>query len=209
MIVLGIAHSSLSWLSPVDCVFCYLSSIKSIRCEAIVILVNNHDTDWFSLGIIVDLEQYCDMFSTRKCLSIISLPVEASYHHSLILREYFWLWFFDEVRERDTRLPLSRWCTPPVWYSLRECNTLTIVPYLRELRKKHITRILHTSRLRRVSNHIDILTIHRGSWHSWIMIGEDFSFWDNSFLPKTFWNSCVIPRKRECKWGLDKWQVNR
>lgn len=205
MIVLSIAHSSLSWFSPVDCVFCYLARVECIWCEAIVVLVNNDDTYGLSLGIIIDLEKYGNVFSVRKCLSIVSLPVEAGYHHSLVVCEIFGFGFFDEVRERDTRLPISSRITSSVWYSLCECNTLTIIPHLRELREELITRILHTSRIRRVGYHIDILTIHSDSWHSWIMTSEDFPFWNNSFLPKTFWDSCVIPRKRECKWGLDEW----
>jgi hypothetical protein len=97
MIVLSVAHSLLSWLSPVDCVLGYLPSIERIRSEAIVVLIYDDYAQRISLGIIVDLEEYCDVFSIRLSLSIVTFPVKASNHHSLIVRELLGFGSFDEV----------------------------------------------------------------------------------------------------------------
>ena len=204
MIVLSIADSLLSWFSPVDCVFCYLPSIKCIWSKAIVVLIYNDYAQRISLGVIVDLQKYCDMLSIRLSLSIISFPVKASNHHSLIGREILGFGFFDEFWKGYPRLPLSCRSEPPIRHSLGECNTLTTISYLRELREKHIPRIPHRSWIRRISNHVDILAIYRNSWHGWIVIREDFPLWHNSFLPEPLRDTSIIPWKRECEWRLDE-----
>ncbi len=204
MIVLSIADSLLSWFSPVDCVFCYLPSIKCIWSKAIVVLIYNDYTQRISLGVIVDLEQYCDVFPICLCLSIVSFSVKASNHHSLISREILGFGFFDKVWEWYPRFPLSCRCKSPIRDSLRESDTLTTIPYLRELREKHISRIPHRSWIRRVCNHVDILTIYSNSWHRWIVTWEDLPFWHNSFLPEPLRDTSIIPWKRECEWRLDE-----
>lgn len=205
MIVLSIAHSLLTRSSPIDCVFCYLASIERIWSKAIVVLVYNNYIQRISFGIIVDLEKYSNVFSICLSLSIISFPVKASNHHSLVMREILGFRFFDKIWKRNSGLPFSCRSSSSIRDRFGECNTLSIIAHLRELRKEFIARILYTSRIRRIGNHSNVFTIHCNSWHRWIMIREDLPFWHNSFLPESLRDTSVIPWERECEWRLDEW----